>query len=131
MEEGEEHKMSGIIENQPQEFLATNGNHQLKMVPVNGGPIFQDNNTSVDSEVIGNKNVNSNGSGHIANGSNVTRNRPESPQLETDRIDEAKNVQIARSTDLIFLKSVVASNTLERTKKVCCFLTHYRSREAD
>ena len=65
--------------------------------------------------------MNSNGSGHIANGSNVTRNRPESPQLETDRIDEAKNVQIARSTDLIFLKSVVASNTLERTKKVCCF----------
>ena len=131
MEEGEEHKMSGIIENQPQEFLATNGNHQLKMVPVNGGPIFQDNNTNMDSEGIGNKNVNSNGSGHIANGSNVTRNRPESPQLETDRIDEAKNVQIARSTDLIFLKSVVASNTLERTKKVCCFLSHYCSRVAD
>ena len=75
--------------------------------------------------------MNSNGSGHIANGSNVTRNRPESPQLETDRIDEAKNVQIARSTDLIFLKSVVASNTLERTKKVCCFLSHYCSRVAD
>ena len=113
--------MSGIIENQPQEFLATNGNHQLKMVPVNGGPIFQDNNTNVDSEVIGNKNVNSNGSGHIANGSNVTRNKPESPKLEIDRIDEAKSAQIARSTDIIFLKSVVASNTLERTKKVCCF----------
>ena len=121
MEEGEEHKMSGIIENQPQEFLATNGNHQLKMVPVNGGPIFQDNNTNMDSEVIGNKNVNSNGSGHIANGSNVTRNRPDSPQLENDRSDEDKTVQTARSTDLIFLKSVVASNTLERTKKVCCF----------
>ena len=117
--------MSGIIENQPQEFLATNGNHQLKMVPVNGGPIFQDNNTSVDSEVIGNKNVNSNGSGHIANGSNVTRNRPESPQLEVDRSDEAKAVQTARSTDLIFLKSVVASNTLERTKKVCCSFYNY------
>ena len=121
MEEGEEHKMSGIIENQPQEFLATNGNHQLKMVPVNGGPIFQDNNTNMDSEVIGNKNVNSNGSGLIANGSNVTRNRPQSTQLEIDRTDEAKSVQIARSTDLIFLKSVLASNTLERTKKVCCF----------
>ena len=113
--------MSGIIENQPQEFLPTNGNHQLKMVPVNGGPIFQDNNTNMDSEVIGNKNVNSNGSGLIANGSNVTRNRPQSTQLEIDRTDEAKSVQIARSTDLIFLKSVLASNTLERTKKVCCF----------
>ena len=117
--------MSGIIENQPQEFLATNGNHQLKMVPVNGGPIFQDNNTNMDSEVIGNKNVNSNGSGHIANGSNVTRNRPDSPQLENDRSDEDKTVQTARSTDLIFLKSVVASNTLERTKKVCCSFYNY------
>ena len=122
MEAGEgDHTMSGIIENQPQEFLATNGNHQLKMVPVNGGPIFQDNNTNMDSEGFGNKNVNSNGSGLIANGSNVTRNRPQSTQLEIDRTDEAKSVQIARSTDLIFLKSVLASNTLERTKKVCCF----------
>ena len=41
--------------------------------------------------------------------------------LESSRIDEneePKSVQNARSTDLLFLKSVVASNTLERQKKV-------------
>ena len=32
--------------------------------------------------------------------------------------EEEKSVQGARSTDLIFLKSVVQSNTLERPKKV-------------
>ena len=32
--------------------------------------------------------------------------------------EEEKSVQCARSTDLIFLKSVVQSNTLERPKKV-------------
>ena len=40
--------------------------------------------------------------------------------LESSRIDEneeLKSVQNARSTDLLFLKSVVASNTLERQKK--------------
>ena len=36
----------------------------------------------------------------------------------TDHEDE-KGVPGARSTDLIFLKSVVLTNTLERPKKVC------------
>ena len=35
--------------------------------------------------------------------------------------EEEKGVPGARSTDLIFLKSVVLTNTLERPKKVCVF----------
>ena len=38
----------------------------------------------------------------------------------TDHVAE-KGVPGARSTDLIFLKSVVLTNTLERPKKVCVF----------
>ena len=106
--------MSGIVTSSQE---LQNGNHHLKLL--NGGPTFQDNsNTTMDSEGIGDKSVNSNGSGPTSNGSNVTRNGPVPPNIAND---EAKSIQNARSTDLIFLKSVVASNTLERPKQVCCF----------
>ena len=42
----------------------------------------------------------------------------ETTEDTTDHEDE-KGVAGARSTDLIFLKSVVLTNTLERPKKVC------------
>ena len=64
------------------------------------------------------------------NGSNIISNGP----THTDTIDinedhdkvsedgdEGKSIHGARSTDLIFLKSVVLTNTLERPKKVKLF----------
>ena len=68
-----------------------------------------------------------NGSSFKKNGSNITANGPITSEIyelqeihedEPDRADE-NGVPGARSTDLIFLKSVVLTNTLERPKKVC------------
>ena len=43
---------------------------------------------------------------------------------EHDGDDETKSVHGTRSTDLIFLKSVVLTNTLERPKKVSIDILH-------
>ena len=70
-----------------------------------------------------------NGSSFKKNGSNITANGPITSGSENDELQEIhenepdgadeKGVPDARSTDLIFLKSVVLTNTLERPKKVC------------
>ena len=69
----------------------------------------------------------SNGSSVKKNGSSVMANGPVVAEVEVQEShgeDEAdtEEVPAARSTDLIFLKSVVLTNTLERPKKVCCLL---------
>ena len=71
----------------------------------------------------------SNGSSVGANGANGTHgangaNGPVTPQVQISQVDakisqvDAKGVNSARSTDLIFLKSVVSSNTEAQHNKV-------------
>lgn len=110
--------MSGSLEKPlAQEILITkNGKHPVKMVPNNGGPIFQEDDSI--QRVIGKQSFKSNCEGPTANGSNVTKNGAVTTNVQIDENEDPKSVHNARSTDLLFLKSVVASNTLERQKKV-------------
>ena len=113
--------MSGSVEPPlAQEILMrSHGKDPGEMVPSNGGPIFLDDDSiQRESQVIGKQSLKSNCEGPIANGSNVTRNGAVTTNVQIDGNEEPKNVHNARSTDLLFLKSVVASNTLERQKKV-------------
>ena len=55
---------------------------------------------------------------HVAQPQDTVSQVNESDLESTEKIEEGKNLQGARSTDLIFLKSVVQTNTLERPKKV-------------
>ena len=69
----------------------------------------------------------SNGSSVKKNGSSVMANGPVVAEVEVQESHgeeeaDTEEVTAARSTDLIFLKSVVLTNTLERPKKVCCLL---------
>ena len=69
----------------------------------------------------------SNGSSVKKNGSSVMANGPVVAEVEVQESHgeeeaDTEEVPAARSTDLIFLKSVVLTNTLERPKKVCCLL---------
>ena len=69
----------------------------------------------------------SNGSSVKKNGSSVMSNGPVVAEVEVqesrgEEEADTEEVPAARSTDLIFLKSVVLTNTLERPKKVCCLL---------
>lgn len=115
-----ERMMSGSMETAHDlQFLTTNqnGNHQLKTVPINGGLKSKEDNIKNESETIRKKSLNSICEGLLAYGSNVTKNGPMTANVQIDENEEPKSVQNARSTDLLFLKSVVASNTLERQKK--------------
>ena len=116
-----ERMMSGSMETAHDlQFLTTNqnGNHQLKTVPINGGLKSKEDNIKNESETIRKKSLNSICEGLLAYGSNVTKNGPMTANVQIDENEEPKSVQNARSTDLLLLKSVVASNTLERQKKV-------------
>ena len=57
----------------------------------------------------------------MANGPVVAEVEVQESQGGEEEAD-TEEVPAARSTDLIFLKSVVLTNTLERPKKVCCLL---------
>ena len=54
---------------------------------------------------------------HGNNGSNLGANGPVPPQALSEQADP-KGVNSARSTDLIFIKSVVTTNTKAQPKKV-------------
>ena len=81
----------------------------------NGGVISA---TSLATPGSNGSSVGANGANgtHGANGANGA-NGPVTPQVQISQVD-AKGVNSARSTDLIFLKSVVSSNTEAQHNKV-------------
>lgn len=118
--------------------------HHGHLVPVNGGALLSPPNGANNTAANG-AGLKANGSSVKKNGANVAANGPitseihelEEIQEDTTDHEDEKGVPGARSTDLIFLKSVVLTNTLERPKKkkeksdTCLPVTHDSMRLVD
>jgi len=134
----------------PQSHHNHNGKPHIK--PVNGGPILSTSSLETVEPANGTRangsggGVKANGSNAKKNGSNIISNGPthtdtidinETSDKVSEDGDDGKSVHGARSTDLIFLKSVVLTNTLERPKKKkenrdnCLPVTHDSMRLVD